>query len=184
VTDDLFGILAELGVGYDASVFPCPLYWAAKATKIAAIAACGRTSRSIVDTPLMLTAPTRPYRVGRPYWRRGQGVLELPIQVTPGLRLPFYGTAVTLWGTQVARRLARACVGEPFINLELHGIDVLDADDGLEALRSHQIDLRVPVREKLKALGAVIDALREAGYLFVTMKSAALRLAEVASASS
>jgi hypothetical protein len=173
ITDDVFDVLAELEVRYDSSVFPCPAYWAAKTAAIALIGLRGRTSRSIVDTPAVLTAPARPYRVGRPFWRRGEGLLELPVQVTRGLRLPFIGTYVTLGGPRVARALARMCVGEPLVNLELHGIDVLDAADGLESLRPHQPDVRVPKERKLAALSAAVDVLRRAGYSFVTLQEAA-----------
>lgn len=176
ITDEVFEVLAELGVAYDASVFPCPAYWAAKTAAIGLIAARGRRSRSIVDTPAVLLAPTRPYRVGRPYWRRGGGLLEIPVQVTRGLRLPFIGTSVTLAGPGRARLLAKMCLGEPLVNLELHGIDVLDAADGLEALRPHQPDVRVPYARKIDALVAVIEELRRAGYTFVTMREAAAAL--------
>jgi peptidoglycan/xylan/chitin deacetylase (PgdA/CDA1 family) len=173
ITDEVFEVLTELGVTYDSSVFPCPAYWGAKAVAISWISLSGRTSRSIVDTPAVLRAPTRPYRVGAPYWKRGSGLLEIPVQVTRGPRLPFFGTSVTLAGPSRARWLARMCVGEPLVNLELHGIDVLDATDGLEALRPHQRDVRVSAANKLEALHAVVDVLREAGYGFVTMAEAA-----------
>jgi peptidoglycan/xylan/chitin deacetylase (PgdA/CDA1 family) len=176
ITDEVFSVLDELGVLYDSSVFPCPAYWAAKTAKIGLIALRGRTSRSIVDTPAMLTAPTRPYRIGTPYWRRGKGLVELPVQVTRGPRLPFFGTSVTLGGPRVARSLARACAGEPLVNLELHGIDVLDATDGLEALRPHQPDVRVPRDRKISALRAAIDELRSAGHAFVRLGDAARQL--------
>jgi hypothetical protein len=175
ITDEVFDVLVDLGVAYDASVFPCPAYFAAKAAAIAAIAARGRSSRSIVDTPKVLLAPTRPYRVGRPYWRRGEGLLEIPVQVTRGLRLPFIGTSVTLAGPSRARVLAKMCIGEPLVNLELHGIDVLDEGDGLEELRPHQPDVRVPFKKKVDAIAAVADELRRAGYTFVTMREAASR---------
>ncbi len=68
------------------------------------------------------------------------------------------------------------CVGEPLVNLELHGIDVLDANDGLDALRPHQPDVRVSVARKLDALHAVIEVLRDAGYSFVTMREAAAQM--------
>jgi hypothetical protein len=175
ITDEVFDVLDELDVSYDSSVFPCPAYWAAKAAAITLIALRGRTSRSIVDRPTVLAAPTSAYAVGRPYWRRGRGaVVELPVQVTPGLRLPFIGTYVTLWGPAVGRRLARACVGEPVVTLELHGIDVLDAADGLQALRPHQPDVRVPRERKLAALRGAIEELRGGGYDFVTSAEAAL----------
>ena len=175
ITDEVFEVLADLGVSYDASVFPCPTYFAAKTAAIGAIALRGRKSRSIVDTPTVLLAPTQPYRVGRPYWKRGAGLLEIPVQVTRGLRLPFIGTSVTLAGPSGARLLAKMCVGEPLVNLELHGIDVLDAADGLEALRPHQPDVRVPHRRKLDALFAVVEELRAAGYSFVKIGRASCR---------
>jgi hypothetical protein len=173
ITDEVFEVLAELGVAYDSSVFPCPPYFALKTAAISAIRVRGRTSRSILDTPRVLTAPTRPYRIGKPYWKRGDGMLELPVQVTRGLRLPFIGTTITMGGPSRARWLARSCVGEPLVNLELHGIDVLDTEDGLEALRPHQMDVRVPLAQKLASLEAVIDVFKGAGYSFVTLGEAA-----------
>ncbi|MGO8991846.1 MAG: polysaccharide deacetylase family protein [Polyangiaceae bacterium] len=173
ITDEVFGALTELGVAYDSSVFPCPSYWAAKAAKIGMISLGGRTSRSIVDNPAVLLAPTRPYFVGTPYWTRGSGLLELPIQVTRGARLPFIGTTVTLAGPTRAGLLARMCIGDPLVNLELHGIDVLDEHDGLAPLRPHQPDVRVPRARKLEALHVVVEVLRGAGYSFVTLREAA-----------
>ena len=173
INDDVFDMLTELGVAYDSSVFPCPAYWAAKTAKIGMIAAQGRTSQSVVDTPRVLGAPTRPYRVGRPYWKRGEGLLEIPVQVTRGLRLPFIGTSVTLAGPSYARWLAKMCVGEPLVNLELHGIDVLDEHDGLQALHEHQPDVRIPHPRKIEAILAACDELKRAGYEFVTMAEAA-----------
>jgi peptidoglycan-N-acetylglucosamine deacetylase len=177
ITDEVFDVLAELGVTYDSSVFPCPGYWAAKAAVIGLIALRGRQSRSIVDTPAVLAAPTRPYRIGRPYWRRGSGLVELPIQVTRALRVHVIGTTITVAGPRGARLLARACAGEPLVNLELHGIDVLDAEDGLEALRPHQHDVRIPRDRKVAALRAVVDELRAAGHTFVTLSEAARQTA-------
>lgn len=177
ITDALYEVLHEVGVRYDSSVFPCPAYWAAKTAAIGLISMRGRTSHSIVDTPSVLLAPTRPYRIGRPYWRTGGGMLEIPVQVTRGLRLPFIGTSVTLAGPDRARLLAKMCVGEPLVNLELHGIDVLDAADGLEALRPHQPDVRVDKARKFEALEAVVLELRKAGYTFVTMREAAEQFA-------
>jgi peptidoglycan/xylan/chitin deacetylase (PgdA/CDA1 family) len=173
ITDEVFGVLSELDVAYDSSVFPCPAYFAAKTAAIGAIALRGRESRSIVDTPAVLLAPTRPYLVGTPYWTRGSGLLEIPVQVTRGARLPFYGTSITMAGPTGARLLAKMCVGEPLVNIELHPIDVLDADDGLEALRPHQPDVRVARERKIEALHAAVEVLKGEGYSFVTMREAA-----------
>ena len=65
------------------------------------------------------------------------------------------------------------CIGAPLMNLELHGIDVLDEHDGLEPLRPYQPDVRVPRARKLEALHVVVEVLRGAGYSFVTLREAA-----------
>ncbi|HEX9294747.1 MAG TPA: polysaccharide deacetylase, partial [Polyangiaceae bacterium] len=112
-------------------------------------------------------------RIGHPYWKRGGGLLEVPIQVTRGMRLPFIGTSLTLAGPRAARQLTRAVLDEPLVNLELHGIDVLDAGDGLAALSKHQPDVKIPYRRKLQALTATLETLRDAGYRFVRLDEAA-----------
>jgi hypothetical protein len=65
------------------------------------------------------------------------------------------------------------CVGEPLVNLELHGLDVLGKGDGLEGLEGHQPDVRITVERKLETLQGVIEELRDAGYKFVTLGEAA-----------
>jgi hypothetical protein len=176
VTDELLGLVESAGFLYDSSVFPCPVYWAAKGVAMSAIRLKGRRSQSVLDTPKVLMSPTRPYHIGHPYWTRGSGIWELPVQVTRVLRLPFIGTSLTLAGPRAARELARRVVGEPLVNLELHGIDVLDAGDGLGSLAKHQPDVNVPYKRKLETLTAVIDTLRGAGYRFVTLAEAARAL--------
>ena len=178
VSDALFDVLEDAGVAYDSSVFPCPPYYLAKAAAMAGMRLRGRTSRSILDTPRVLGAPVRPYRPGRPWYRRGgRRFAELPLQVTPGLRLPFIGTSVALFGERGARWLASRCAGETFVNLELHAIDFLDAAEGLSALLPHQPELRIPVAQRMAALGAALDVLAKAGHAFVVLEEAARALA-------
>lgn len=169
VTDTLLDLVRECGLDYDSSVFPCPPYYALKAAALAKLSAQRRESRAILDAPDVLRAPTTPYRVGRPYWYRGSGILELPIQVTRRGRLPFIGTALTMAGPLGARVLARGVAGEPIVNLELHGIDVLDESDGLSELAKHQRDLSIPWGKKLQAIDAAVGELRRRGYASVRM---------------
>jgi peptidoglycan-N-acetylglucosamine deacetylase len=178
-TDQLAEALVAEGVSYDSSVFPCPAYYTAKTLAIGAIALRGRTSQSVVDTPRVLGAPADPYRIGRPYTRRGAGLVELPIGVTRGLsgRLPFIGTSVVLAGVRGARLLARAISGRPLVNLELHGIDLADAEaDGLTPLAAYQPDLRKSAEDKRAALVSAVETLRAQGYRFVTLRDAAARV--------
>jgi peptidoglycan/xylan/chitin deacetylase (PgdA/CDA1 family) len=179
INDALFEVLAELRVGYDSSVFPCPSYYSAKAAAISTIRLRGRRSHSIVDDPRVLSAPADPYRIGDPYWRRGDGMIELPIGVTRAARLPYIGTTVVLSGTIGASVLTRMIAGRPLVNLELHGIDLADArEDGLQFLAPHQRDLRVSAADKEAALASAFARLRSSGYRFVTLREAAREASE------
>jgi peptidoglycan/xylan/chitin deacetylase (PgdA/CDA1 family) len=179
MTTQLADVLTQEGVQYDSSVFPCPAYYAAKTAAIGAIRARGRRSHSIVDDPRVLLASPNPYRMGSSYRARGRGLVELPIGVTSSYtgRLPFIGTSVVLAGPRGARLMALAASGRPLVNLELHGIDLADAeDDGLAGLMSHQPDLRKSLEAKRSALISAIETLRSRGYSFVTLAEAARRL--------
>lgn len=175
VTDELLDVVRECGAEYDASVFPSPAYWGVKLAAMGAIAARGRGSRSIVGSPRVLLAPASPYRMGLPYWRRGDGLREIPVQVTRGTRLPFIGTPLALAPDALRAALVRGVSGETYVNLELHGIDALDARDGLEPLREHQLEVRVPFEEKLRRIGAAIRALRDDGFQPARMDELARR---------
>ena len=121
----------------------------------------------------MLLAPARPYRLGAPYWKRGSGLPELPIQVMPGTRLPYIGTSLVLAGPDGARLMTRTLMLEPFVNLELHGIDFLGADDELEALAPHQPDARLSRPAKVGAITAAVELLRKMGFSFLRLDEAA-----------
>lgn len=173
VNEVLFSALEACGVEYDSSVFPCPSYYAVKAAALGAIKLRGRKSSSILDRPGVLRAPREPYRIGRPFWRSGDGLMELPIGVTP-LQLPYIGTSLVLGGDRMADRLSRQMLRREFINLELHGFDLADAsEDGLEALRPHRADLRRSAAEKLRSLRTAVRVIRDAGYELVTLEEAA-----------
>lgn len=169
ITNEIFETLVEQGYAYDSSVFPCPAYYTAKTAMIGAIRARGRESRSVVDDPRVLTAPIVPYRVGTPYWKRGEGLLEVPIQVTTGARLPVIGTSLMLAGVRGSKMLAAMCTDSTF-NLELHGVDVLDETDGLAPLAKNQKDLRIRWARKLEILSAVVAEFRARGGEFVTLE--------------
>jgi len=178
VTDTLLEQVRELGARYDSSVFPCPPYYGAKALAMGTIALRGRTSRSVLDTPRVLTAPADPYRIGAHYTQRGDGLLELPIGVTSRAsgQLPFIGTSVALSSERTARWLARRIAHRPLVNFELHGIDLCDAElDGLQFLAPHQVDLRRTLEHKRRSLLAAVHELQSAGYELVTLAEAAER---------
>lgn len=155
--------LAKRSYLYDSSIFPAPAYYAAKAVVMGALRLAGRRSGAVMTDPRALIAPTDPYRpaTGAP-WRRGQSpVVELPVAVTPRLRIPAIGTNLLLAPTAVRARLLDGMRGRRFFNFELHGIDLVDADlDGIPAaLVARQPDLRATLTTKQRALEATLDRL-------------------------
>ncbi|HEX2568696.1 MAG TPA: polysaccharide deacetylase family protein [Polyangia bacterium] len=155
--------LMTLGYNYDSSIFPAPLYWAAKAAVMGVMAMGGRRSGAVMANPRALAAPLLPYRLeARAPWRRGQAPLvELPVAVSPRLRIPVIGTTVLGAPMGVRTRLLESMRERPFFNFELHGIDLIDADDdGIPAeLVARQPDLRVPLVEKRRALASTLEGL-------------------------
>lgn len=173
--------LLARGYRYDSSVFPSAPYYLAKAAVMGGMRVLGRRSGSILGRPRVLLAPRTPYRpdADEPYRRGGAALVELPVTVTPALRLPVIGTALVTTPEWLRARLVGAALRAPFFNLELHGIDLADADgDGLAAaLIARQPDLRRPLGAKVAALDRTFTEARVAGAVFLPLRDAAPRLA-------
>jgi len=155
----LLAALVTRGYRYDASVFPALPYYLAKAAVLLAMRLAGRASASRLDSPTVLWAPRQPYRpdVGRPYRRGTAPLLELPMAVTPFLRMPFFGTLVTSLPRWAVRAAYRAVARDDFLSLELHAVDVLDGADGIPgALLRVQRDVARPRAEKESRLADVL----------------------------
>jgi hypothetical protein len=163
---------------YDSSVFPCPVYYSAKAGAMGLKAMKGMPSASILGDPRILRAPVGPYKIGDDgVWTRGERFTELPITVVTPARLPFIGTSLAMMGKIPAVLLARVAAKLSFVNLELHGIDFADADgDGIGHLKEVQPDLRIPLTKRRETLAKVIKTLLDAGMEPVTLRNAAKRL--------
>ena len=149
------------GYRYDSSVFPSWPYYFAKAGVMAAMALVGRRSHSVLGDPRALLAPTLPYRPGVSPFSRGQSTLvELPISVSPRLRLPAFGTSLVALPNRARVSLLESMRARPFFNLEMHGIDLIGADeDGIPAaLVARQHDLRVAHAEAAGAGGVARSA--------------------------
>ena len=56
---------------------------------------------------------------------------------------PFMFTIGSRAGPRGATLLSHAMRGRRLVNLELHGLDLLEREDGLQALATHQRDLAV-----------------------------------------
>lgn len=175
LSDMLIDALEPLGVAYDSSVFPSPSYYATKLAVLSWMAIRRKKSQSIVTGPEFLRARKQPYRMSRPYWREGGGMLELPIGVTPW-GLPYIGTSLVVGGRRGAEMLTHQMLRQPVIHLELHGFDVADRDaDHLQSLAGHRPDLRRPASEKLDIIASAVRQVRDAGYAFVPLEELANR---------
>lgn len=176
----LLGAVRARGYLYDSSLLPSPPYYALKAMMMGLYALNRRPSRSILGAP------------GQLFARRGaherEGVRELPVSTLPLVRGPVIGTvvlgvepgtALTLsrWAFAAARGSSAGQSGSKIkhFNLELHGIDALDASDVPRSIAEVQPGVAVPAGEKLKRLKGLLVGLQERAQA-VTLESAARAL--------
>ena len=180
VSAEVIELLCERSYRYDSSVFPSIPYYGAKALVMAAMRILGKKSGSILGSSRVLGAPTEPYHpaAGDPHREGNLPILELPIAVTPRLRLPVIGTSLITFPGWARRPMVAAASRQALFNLELHGIDLADAEaDGFPAeLVARQPDLRRPLAAKLAALEATLAEAKAAGARFQTLADAALTL--------
>ena len=179
LSPSILEVLEAQGYLYDSSVLPSAPYYAAKALVRAAMGLAGRTSASVQDRIGVLAAPQDPYRPEPrdPYSRGSATLVELPIATIPISRLPFIGTTLVALPKVAVASLYRAMRLRNFLNLELHGIDLLDESDGASlALSRLQRDLRIPAAVKQQRLSEVLDWIRN-DFEVVTLEEAARRLA-------
>jgi peptidoglycan/xylan/chitin deacetylase (PgdA/CDA1 family) len=172
--------LVARGYRYDSSAFPAAPYYLAKAATLGALAALRRPSRAILDRPRALLAPRTPYRPDprEPYASGDLPLIELPIAVTRWTRMPVIGTAMVGLPEGAAALLQRGVRDLAHLNLELHGIDLLDASDaGHPPLQRAQRELAIPAPLKRRRLRAALLRLRGAREV-VALEVAAQRFSE------
>lgn len=140
--------VGALGYRYDSSLLPSPPYYLAKLAAIGWKALRGRRSASMAAGWRSFVGPERPH------YMPGPGLWEVPVSVSSVLRLPMVGTFVLGSGGALLGE-ARA---RKYLHLELHGLDLADADgDGYDpALRRVQPELRTPLKVRLERLRGLI----------------------------
>ncbi|MEW5742472.1 MAG: polysaccharide deacetylase family protein [Myxococcota bacterium] len=175
----LLSAVAARGYQYDSSTYPATPYYLLKAGVMGALAAVGRPSRAILDSPRVLFAPRTPYRpsLAAPYARGDAPLIELPMSVAPVTRVPFIGTFATMAPWAAVELTFRTLSRDELFNFELHAIDVLDVSDGIpEVLARQQRDVKIPARKKLARLRRLFSWLAE-DRRCVTLADAARELA-------
>lgn len=153
---ELVTIAQDSGAIYSSSRLPSPPYFAAKYLAMVWGLATRRTSHSIVGDIVAPFTSRLPYR-------HQEGLLELPITVISPLRFPAVGTFFTLYGDLGQRWLLPRLLAEDWLNIEFHGIDLVDGDDSgvHRALRGLQPDLRCAVSRKLEVFGSWLAPIAE-----------------------
>ncbi len=143
--------VGALGYRYDSSLLPSPSYYLAKLAAIGWTAVRGRSSQSLVKGWQSFVGPQRPH------FMPGCGLWEVPVSVSPVLRLPMVGTFVLGAGGALLMREARE---RRYLHLELHGLDLADElGDGYgAALRRVQPELRTPLTSRLERLRGLLTA--------------------------
>lgn len=153
-TRTLLQQVRALGYAYDSSALPSPPYYLAKVATIAWYALRGRRSQSEVRGASSFLGPRRPYM------HAGLELRELPMSVTPVLRLPLIGTTLLSGPRWLAARLRARAERLAWFHLELHGIDLADPDaDGYApALLRVQPELQRSLADKRTALRELLGA--------------------------
>lgn len=156
LSPELINAIANSGAIYSSSRLPSPPYFIAKWLIMLKGILMGQPSQSIFGEM------AAPFFSRQPYRHQG-GLLELPMSVIPLLRLPAIGTFFTLYGERGRSWLLPHLANEYWLNLEFHGIDLVDAlDAGVEQeLLSRQPDLSTPTAQKRSLFSSWLRHLAE-----------------------
>ncbi len=183
VDGETLELLQERGYLYDSSIFPTPVMWA--------FMAYGKLFVRRADYQLghltSVFAPPRPYvpRFDRLHraWRlhdvQGPRLLEIPVSVTPVLRLPFYSTLLRRLGPRIFSLLLRAYGRRrPVLHMLFHLIDLADlGGTSLGRALARTPGLTVPFTTREHFVSHAIGALRSVGEP-VTLRELAAGLLE------
>ena len=150
---------AGLGYAYDSSSLPSPTYYLGKLGVLGLRRLRGKRSASQADGLRSFLGPTAVHFLPE------IGLWEVPISVSQTLRLPLIGTFLLgdkapKLGKLQAEALRREAKATRHLHLELHAIDLADAEaDGLAAeVVSHQVELATPLDRRLTRLVELLEA--------------------------
>jgi hypothetical protein len=160
-------ICTELGYDYDSSILPSPPYYLAKQLIMLFQEWAGRPSRSATVPIRNAFSPKHPYYVDpseiwKPVAPEHSQLIEIPMAVTPGLRVPVIGTSLHLLDWLGMTSLAELLIWQfdRILQLEFHAIDFMDQRDLADPeLAIHQPDLRISWDTKRDRYSELFDRL-------------------------
>lgn len=150
----MLATVAALGYRYDSSSLPSPLYYLAKVGVMGLMALRGKRSSSMARGAASFFGRRTPHA------RADVDLWELPMSVSPWLRLPLIGTSLLASPSWLAASLRAAARRASYFHLELHGIDLADPErDPIAAsLCQRQPELRVPFAVRRERLAGLLSA--------------------------
>lgn len=188
VGDGAVEILKRRGYVYDSSVFPTSMMPLFKALHWWNTSKRRGGDRTTMGQLGYMLAPLRPYRTASDrLGRRGSGgIVELPVTVVPGVRIPFWATFLLASGIGMftaSLRVLRS-LGMP-VQFQFHLSDFVDfnraefadqvprAGDGVYVPQA----MWTPLETKRELFARAMDLLAE-HYAFVTLEQWALQVTE------
>jgi peptidoglycan-N-acetylglucosamine deacetylase len=174
VSNAVLDALERSGATFDASVFPCLPYYLGKLAVLGAYALRGRASSSTLGDPRVMFAPIDPYRPSCDNAYRAstnspaRKLIEIPVPVTEFLRIPINGASLALVNSRVSLSTSK-----PLAQIALHAIDFVEKDEVAPELLRFVPELRVPLNVRLERLRGRIEACRQRGRRFATLREVA-----------
>lgn len=179
ISDDTLKILKKRRYLYDSSVFPTILSPVLKLLHWYNMQGASTTDRTTLGHWRYMTAPTRPFHTSEQTLSKpgDGGIIEFPITVTPGLRLPFFATSVLSTGIDFFKRSLKRLRerGYPlqfqfhlsdFVDYSKHGLseEVPQPSDKVYVPKSFS----VPLQKKTDLFKEVLELMSKS-YEFVTL---------------
>ncbi|MBN1866810.1 polysaccharide deacetylase family protein [Candidatus Sumerlaeota bacterium] len=188
LTPEVLQSVIEAGLDYDASLLPtCAARWLRLAGGL--FRKGGRLSgtEGQYGAPQAGRAPTSPYFADpSDPWNpslapSSRSLLEIPVAVTPRLRLPVHcSIAIGLGWAWTRRALDAVCREAPAVAYVFHGIDLLGGDEttGLPGGVLGRRAFLQPYERKRRIVGRVLDLLLDRGLPILSRDFAVVRCSE------
>ncbi|MGI6395578.1 MAG: polysaccharide deacetylase family protein [bacterium] len=177
-SDKVVAALKKMNYIYDSSLFPSPSYYLAKWLLINFKKLLGHKSKSIISSFKDAFGSQKPEFIDKNIKNIKEigDLIEIPITTLfPPFGVPLIGTSLVCFPEWVNNLMLKNSLKRDFINIELHGIDLVEINDSplLEPLKKVQPDLKHPLTHKLQRVEQAIVLYKENGYKFMTLEEIA-----------
>lgn len=146
--------VAALGYRYDSSRMPSPSYYVAKLAYAAKIAASGQSSATSLRGAASFLGSDRPRLLPQ------SSLWDVPISVTPRLRLPMHGALLLRTKGAAAKAVQDHARSAAYVHMHFHGSDLMKGDSPAMSgeLTRRMAELQTPVDKRCAALRSILEA--------------------------